>query len=485
MDSILSLIQSSIKKAALNIDNSETVEIEKIDERLTPNLRALRLAMTIADQLLSMGAAASDVVHMSLGITNTYCSRKVHIDISHTLLTVSQDRGIDREPLTIIRTIVPRYTNYQTIQQLQALAVQARDRKITLSSAEKQLDEIMANPRQYPNWVSHASGGGISAGVSILYGASLTIILLSFGVGVLANLMITRLWKSGVPSFFIQILTAFFVTIFAASLTWLVNQGHIEMLAGINPTYIIVGGIVLLVAGLAIVSAFQDAIDEYYLTASARLLKVGMMTGGIVMGVASGIYFARYMDINLAPTPSRLGLASITYQYIGAAILSASFALGNQARFVGIVLAGANGVLGYYSTLIAMEFGIGMIPAYGIAAAVIGYVSTLISRAWRVPSMATIAAGILPLVPGLLLYNGLMETVQHVPGSAGFNDGTTALLQAFLIALSIAAGASFGNIIGRPVRRKLVQFHNRLPNRRLNRRSAVPAISNDDYTRRS
>lgn len=230
-----------------------------------------------------------------------------------------------------------------------------------------------------------------------------------------------------------------------------------------------------MVAGLMIVSAFQDAIDEYYMTASARLLKVAMLTSGIVMGVAIGLYIARLLGITLAATPDRLSLSSISFQYIGAAVIAASFALSNHARFTGIVLAGATGMLGYYSSLLALELGLGIIPAYGFAAAIIGYVSTLISRAWRVPSIATISAGIIPLVPGLSLYNGLMETVQNVPGSADFNDGTAMLLRALLIAVAIAAGASFGNIAGRPVRRKLVQLHNRLPNRRLNRRSSVPA----------
>lgn len=480
MDSILELIQTSIKKATSGLAESETIEIEQVDEKLTPNMRAIRLAMTVADQLLSMGAAASDVVHMALGVTNTYCKRKVHIDISHTLLTVSQDRGIDREPLTIIRTIVPRTTNYQTIQQLQSLAVRARDRKISLAAAEAELDEILANPRQYPNWVSNISGGGISAGVCFMYDASGTIVVLSFIVGVLANMLIKRLWKSGIPTFFVQIVTAFFVTVSAALLTWSVSHGYLDSIAYINPTYIIVGGIVLLVAGLMIVSAFQDAIDEYYMTASARLLKVAMLTGGIVMGVAIGLYVARLLGITLLATPDRLSLSSISYQYVGAAIIAASFALGNHARFTGVILAGATGMLGYYSSLLALEIGVGLIPAYGFAAAVIGYVSTLISRAWRVPSIATISAGIIPLVPGLSLYNGLMETVQNVPGSVEFNDGSTMLLRALLIAVAIAAGASFGNIVGRPVRRKLVQLHNRLPRRRLNRSSSLPPSNSQE-----
>ena len=81
-------------------------------------MRALRLTMTIAEQLLSMGVVAHDVVRLSLGITETYCRRPVHMDVCYTLITISQDRGVDREPLTMIRVMVPDYANYQQIQAL-------------------------------------------------------------------------------------------------------------------------------------------------------------------------------------------------------------------------------------------------------------------------------------------------------------------------------------------------------------------------------
>ena len=112
------------------IRTPEPIEpLEKIDESLTPNMRALRLAMSISEQLLSMGVAASDVVHMALGITNTYCKRRVHLDVSSTMITISQDRGNDREPLTMIRTIVPKDANYRIIQALQSLALTIRDKQ--------------------------------------------------------------------------------------------------------------------------------------------------------------------------------------------------------------------------------------------------------------------------------------------------------------------------------------------------------------------
>ena len=433
---LLKLAKSAAKKIDLNTpSNLSKIDFEKIDENLTPNMRALRLTMSIADQLFSMGVAASDVVHSALAITNTYCKRPVHIDISYTLLTISQDRGINKEPLTMIRTITTRTTNYQTIQSLQELAKMIRSRQITLSDAEKQLKKILES-----------------------------IIVLSFLIGFLTSWILDKLDRIGVPSFFIQVIAAAGVTVIAAVLTNFINNYEaLDIISYINPTLIAISGIVLLVAGMMIVGALQDAIDEYYLTATARILKVIMKTGGIVLGVTIGLYIAKKMNTNFATTPDGLALTSITYQYIGAAITAACFALGNHSRLTGIILSGVVGVAGYYCSIIFINNGMEAIPASGIAACAVGLSSTVISRIWRIPSVATISAGIIPLVPGITLYNGLMQVVQNSPGTALFDQGMGTLLRAFMIAITIAAGASFGNIIGRPMRRKLIKLHNKLP----------------------
>ena len=93
----------------------------------------------------------------------------------------------------------------------------------------------------------------------------------------------------------------------------------------------------------------------------------------------------------------------------------------------------------------------------GIAATVIGLMAVLTSRLWRFPSMAIIAAGIVPLVPGLSLYNGLMGVVLHPPGDPLFMTALAILMRAVMIGLAVAAGASLGNMIGRPIRRWLIR----------------------------
>lgn len=115
-------------------------------------------------------------------------------------------------------------------------------------------------------------------------------------------------------------------------------------------------------------------------------------------------------------------------------------------------------------------FGLGVIPSSGIAAAYVGLAATVLLRVFHIPTIATINAGIIPLVPGLTLYSGLTYIAQAAPNTAEFDNGVTLLLRALLIAVIVAAGATFGNLLGRPARRRLIHIHNRLPRHRLGKR---------------
>lgn len=426
-------------------------DIDKIDESLTPNMRALRLTMLISEQLLTMGVAVKDVVNMARGITETYCKRRVHMDISYTLITISQDRGIDREPLTMIRTITLDDANYQTIQALQSLAIGIRDNHIPLRQAEQQVEQILSKPSHHSRWAICTAGGIVGAGVVVLYDGTLLMTGLSFMMGFLATGALRWLAKIGMPIFYSQTIVAFLITILAALTAWLNTFLSLE----INTTLLVIGGIVLLVAGMMIVGAFQDAIDEYYITANAKLLKVMMATGGIVVGVLTGLYIATKFGVSFPTTPDRLTLADSQTQYIGAVMIAAAFAARNHSRWMGMLMAGGVGMFGWWISRIIMNLGFGAIEASAAAATAIGLLAISISRLWKFPSLAIIAAGIVPLVPGLSLYNGLMGIVIHPPNDPYFLTALTTLAQAVMIGLAVAAGASLGNAIGRPLRRKV------------------------------
>ena len=461
----LRYIRDMIRLLTRPTDDVAVSPIDKIDESLTPNMRARRLVMTVADQLLTMGVPASDVVHMSLGITNTYCKRRVHVDVNSTLITLSQDRGIDREPLTLMRTIVLDDANYQTIQALQSLALSIRDKQLSLDDAEKQVDKILTKPKRLHRSLIYSAGGAVSAGVVVLYDGAGLMIALAFLTGFIVTGLLRWLGRKGVTTFYSQIIAALGITL-AAAATVVLNDAF-EL--SINPTLMVIGGIVLLVAGMMIVGAFQDAIDEYYVTANARLLKVAMATGGVVVGVLTGLYIATRFGISFPATPDRLMLTDAFMQYVGALIIAAGFAMRNHAHILGTFIAGGVGMLGWWVSRLALSWDFGVVIACGIAAACIGLMATFVSRFWRIPSVAIIAAGVVPLVPGLSLYNGLMGTVYHPPGDPQFMTAIAVLVQAVMIGLAVASGATLGNMIGRPLRRRLIRLYNKLPRRKLSR----------------
>lgn len=444
-------------------DSDLHASLQKAGEALTPNLRALRLAMTISDQLLSMNVSASSVVSRALDVTETYCDQPVHIDIVSNMIMLSQLRGLEAEPLTLFRPVVLRYVNNMTVQSLQDLVYHIRSGHFTLDQAERQLDQILKHPITYPAWMIPLANAILAAAFDMMFTTNWRIILVTFVIVWLVDRLVIYLYnRSHMASFFRQAVAGFFVTILAALINWFAVQG-VDFFDGMNPTIIVVGGIIMLLSGLAIVNAVQDAIDEYYITANARIMKVGMLTVGIVMGVLVGLYAARKFGIGIAVSPNPLHLTGLHFQIIGGLIASGAFAIATQTRLRAVAWSGLLGGLALVVLYLCRHIGISVVPASGVAALVVGALAKQLSRVWRTPASGTITAGILPLLPGLSLYTALMQLVNYPPGDPLFYRGLGTLFTAGAIALSIAAGASFGSMMTRPFSQRSSQERNILP----------------------
>ena len=440
---------------------SRTFAVEKVGETLTPNMRALRLAITAADQLLSMGIAANSVVSRALDITETYCDQPVNISITMDLITVSQVRGIKYEPLTLIRPAVARDVNNMTIQAVQQLIYEIRSGKHTLEEAEDKLDYILSHPKQYPRWIPPIANAFIAPAVVLMFSTNWHAILITFIVALAVDRLLVALARKSVVPFFRQIAASTLVTVAAATIAWLGSK-QITFFTGIDTTLMVVGGIIMLLSGLAIVGAVQDAIEEYYVTANARILRVTLLTSGIVIGILIGIYAARSFGMNVDVSPNPLHLEQLHFQVIGGALAAAAYALALQTRLRAIIWAGLIGAGSLAIMFACTHVGIATVPASGVAAAFVGLVAQLFSRKWKTPSSGIISAGIVPLVPGLGLYLGLMQLVNYPPGNVLFFRGIATLFTAVGIALAIAAGASFGSMLGRPLYRRVTHSRNLL-----------------------
>lgn len=457
MKKSLQVVKAIFKAATTPVEN---IAIDKLDDELSPNMRALRLSIQIADTLIAMGVPTADVVSMSLDVTDRYCQRKVYFDISSNLITASQDRGNNREPLTLVRHASSRTVNNMTVQTVQDLVRDIMRGNTSLEQAEERMENICKHPRKYPRWLSVTGGALISTGAGILFGASPIILCIMFILGAIVSYAIRILAHKRFPIFFTQIISAITITLTAALISWLDTHEVIPWLNGTNATLIVIGGIIMLVAGLATVAAVQDSIDEFYVTANARLLKVAMMTMGVVAGVLIGMYIAKQFSVYIELYTAK-SISQGYWYLIGAAVISAGYALSTQTHPFGVMVAGILGTLSIWVyNLIVGDAPLSLIMASGIAAASVGIAATLFSRLWRTPSNALMNAGIVPLVPGLTLYNGLFQLVGNSTNTYSFDQGILVLFNAILIALAIASGVTLGHLVARPIRRSMVRARN-------------------------
>jgi uncharacterized membrane protein YjjB (DUF3815 family) len=212
-----------------------------------------------------------------------------------------------------------------------------------------------------------------------------------------------------------------------------------------------VGGIIMLVAGMTIVGAAQDAIDQFYVTASARLLDVVMRTAGIVVGIVASLELAWLLGAPLSISPNPVGLGPLGAQFVGATLTSAFFALWAYADLATIGLAGAMGLVGWAGYASMIYLGSTEVPANTVGAFVAALAATMLIRRTTIPGFGLVSAALLPLVPGLSLYNGLLQLVGTSAETADPSAGGATLLVALGVALGLAAGATLGTYLGRPI----------------------------------
>jgi len=176
-----------------------------------------------------------------------------------------------------------------------------------------------------------------------------------------------------------------------------------------------------------------------------------MRTAGIVVGIVVSLELAWRLGAPLSISPNPVALGPLGAQFVGATLTSAFFALWAYADLATIGLAGAMGLLGWAGYASMIFVGAGEVPANAAGALVAALASTLLVRRTSIPGFGLVSAALLPLVPGLALYNGLIQVVGVPSETADPSAGGLTLLLALGVALGLAAGATLGTYLGRPI----------------------------------
>jgi uncharacterized membrane protein YjjP (DUF1212 family) len=427
-------------------------------DAVTQARKALELALRVGDVLLTAGMSANDVAVEMLRITEAYGLNRVHLDVTFTSIAVTYYAAPTSVPMTLVRTVQPDVLDFTRVRRVQAL-VREIHAGLPLQDAINDLERIRRAPHPYSKWVASAGNAAIAPGVTLLFTLSWQILVITFISGFAVDRLLAWASARRLPAFFAQLAGAALITLVATGVNTLGAHGA-EILLGVDPTLIVVGGIILLVAGMTAVGAMQDAIDQFYVTASARFLHVAMMTGGIVLGIVAGLQVGVALGHPIAVSTEPLTLGPVVGQFVGAAVISAAFALSAYAGLETVVLAGLMGAVGWAGYLGMATLGFTEVPANAAGALLAAFVATIVARRSRTPGFALIGAAILPLVPGLSLFTGLLQAVGTLGQPGDLAASGVTLLQALGVAVGIAAGATLGTYLGRPVKEQLRRIRN-------------------------
>jgi uncharacterized membrane protein YjjP (DUF1212 family) len=416
---------------------------------------ALGLALRLGESLLAVGASAADVTATVLRVAAAYGLTSCQVDATFTSLTVSFDRD-DAVPLTVMRIVRMRGMDYNRLQGVTDLAREIVAERLDIEEAHRRLDEVVSAPYPYRRRVHALGWAGVAGSVGFQLGGGWLVAVVAALTTALIEQIMRVLGRRGLPMFFQQAAGAAVATGVAVLL--------VVLDVDVRSSLVVAAGIVVLLAGLSLVSATEDAISGFPVTAAGRAFEMVTLTAGIVVGIAGVLDLAQRAQLLLTVADPATSSVPFAVALAAAAGMAGSWALASYARSRAVGVATVAGALAWTTFSVAGALGAGPAVASATAAVVVGFCGEALTDRLRIPPLLVAVCGILPLLPGLAIYRGLFGIVVE----SDLAGGLDALVGAAAIGLGLAAGVSLGKGLGRPLGGKRDRFDRRVGRRATN-----------------
>lgn len=412
------------------------------DERV---FQVLDLCLQVGEVLLASGEAAADTTATMVRLAGACGLATVEVDITFTSIIMCCRRGRAAAPVTSMRLVRYRTTDLTRLAVATRIVDQVVRGEMGVSAAEAALNEAVGAPHPYPRWVATAGWAGLAAAVALLLGGGPVIGLTAFGVTALIDRLGRLLGRRGVAAFFLQMVGGLVVTV---STLGLFVVGALP--PGTESSLVIAASVTVLLSGLSVMGAVQDAISGHVVTAAGRAAEVALLSAGLLTGVILGLKTGLWFGLDLDPAePVAADLTRFGISTSAAALAAAMSALAGYAPLRSLAAAGLAGGVGWaaYGALTLFAH-VGPVVATGLAAVLIGLCSEVIRRRTRIHPQVVILSGIIPLLPGLTAYRGFYQLASAQTDNVV--DGLVTITLALAIGLALAAGVTAGQFLARP-----------------------------------
>lgn len=245
--------------------------------------KILIFAMNAGRIVLQNGASTSraeDTINRILNKHNFKISESF-VSTTGIFVSIVDNTG---EVFTLVNRIHNRTININIIVQINDICRKYAKDDISFTEANELINKIDLI-YSYPSFITAISWGIVSVGFAYAISKDLYSSLISFFVCFASFYVYTLLDKRNFSSFFNILTTSFFYSIFTLALSQFMP---------INYNTIIIGCIMPLVPGVALVNAFRDVFGGDYLAATGRFLDCFITSSAIAIGVVFALNVYNY-----------------------------------------------------------------------------------------------------------------------------------------------------------------------------------------------
>ncbi len=417
------------------------------------------LALRIGEVQMASGAGAADCTATIIAVTSAYGLPHCEVDVIFTSITVSCHRGTEAPPISSLRVVRTRGTDYTRLVGVEDLVRKITAGKIRVGDATSELNRLTTAPHPYPRWTATCAWAGMAASISFLIGGDVMVASMAAIITGLVDRVGRLLNRRGLPFFFQQLVGGALATGIAMGIV----HSHLfpEQL---SPTLMVAAAITVLLSGLSVVSTAQDAISGYHVTAAGRSVEIALTSAGLIAGVVLALNVAVHLGLPstelasaLPSSPGRLPI-----QLVAGAAAAMFFALASYAGPRVLLVSGVAGAIGALAYGLTTLAHFGQIGSAGAAATVIGFGGGLLARRLRLPPVVVAVSGLTPLLPGYSTYRALFQlSVSHAA------SGVPSLIIAITIAVALGSGVVLGEFLAQPVRTGLGRLERRFSGPRM------------------
>ena len=372
-----------------------------------------------------------------LGLDND----NLHIDILYGTVKVSYcdethsfSRFVHSDKYTI---------NMKVLADVSQLSWKAIREDESIKSFERKLSDPTLTQPDYPAWGVTLGAALGSGGFAVLFGGdwpSFIPAAISGFVGfTVRHFMLTNRFNF----YMVTALTAFIATLTAWLMFLLLPEGFTKC-----PYHPFLCSALFLVPGVALINFLDDMLDNYLLVGLARLgnaaLQIASMTFGIVLAVSVCGVTNFLGNLSMQPIISYWEAAIVT----GISAMGFGMIFNVPRRSLPIVA--LLGVLGMcLRNFIAFDLYQGLILGSLAGATLISLLAVRFVHATRSPNHVLTIPGVIPMVPGILMYRGIFGFVHLGTDATEFMSAFGNLLNAGLIVLCLSIGVATPNIFVR------------------------------------